>query len=640
MLLYIKKKKIDVKNKAQKNITTKVNNEKDNKLLNKILQVENKDVKPKETKNIDESEEDKSEETIEIEEIVVLYTESEKKEEDELSTYEIDKSFSEIQNFNIILNQNKIEKILKKAPKRETISLNGFEEYMKKNTKDLTEKEKAYLIFSWISYNITYDNKGLKKDTIDRTAEGSYSKGTTVCAGYAKLFEHIGKALGLNVEYVSGFSKGANYDPEHFNSDNTHAWNILILEGKKFLVDCTWGAGTVGEDEVYEQKFEPFYFCTPPDIFLLSHFPDIKENQLMEEKKIDYSTFLERAKFSADFFNFKFINCNCRKQIYHINKNNKIFKFKHNNKEKIYFMAKLIKIDKNAWVSKIKKDKKREKNATEEDMTYTIGEEIEYSTYIQEIGNEFIVDVLFNEKGKYIIEFFAKTKNMEKYSSIVDFIIYCKQDAKDLRFYPKHYGEEIFDIISPNLKTEVIECGKTYDFKIKSPHYKFFILQTDLEEKNKSFFRLLKNEDYYYDEKILIYNDIVRFCYYNENTQTYSTSYQFKVVKNNNNKVSFPKVYSQKYTKLYEPITEELILGTKINFKIKVLDVQKMFIIQGDSFFEMEKIGDIYEYNDMYIFDNKISISYLNEEGTYTSLLIFKGIENPKKKRFLSYLLS
>ena len=60
-----------------------------------------------------------------------------------------------------------------------------------------------------------------------------------------------------------------------------------------------------------------------------------------------------------------------------------------------------------------------------------------------------------------------------------------------------------------------------------------------------------------------------------------------------------------------------------------------MFIIQGDSFFEMEKIGDIYEYNDMYIFDNKISISYLNEEGTYTSLLIFKGIENPKKKTFL-----
>ena len=85
---------------------------------------------------------------------------------------------------------------------------------------------------------------------------------------------------------------------------------------------------------------------------------------------------------------------------------------------------------------------------------------------------------------------------MKKYSSIVDFIIYCKQDAKDLRFYPKHYGEEIFDIISPNLKTEVIECGKTYDFKIKSPHYKFFILQKDIEEKNKSFFRLLKNEDY------------------------------------------------------------------------------------------------------------------------------------------------
>ena len=654
-----KKKKIDFKNKNKNNKATKVNIEKDNKLLNKKLQKENNDVKMKKTKNLNEKKnsfiksykdnikkekkdvnkensEEESEETIKLEEINVLYTEK-NKEEDDITIYEIDDSFSEIKNYGTILNQNKIDKILKNAPKRETISLNEFEDYLKKNTKDLSQKEKAYLIFVWISYNITYDDKGLKNRTVDRTAEGSYLKGTTVCGGYAKLFEHIGKALGLNIEYISGYSKGADYDPEHFNSENTHAWNIVILEGKKFLVDCTWGAGTVN-DGVYKQNFEPFYFLTPPDIFLLSHFPDNKENQLMGKKNIDLSTFLENVKFSSDFFNLKFINCNCRKQIYHIKKNNKIFKFKHNNKEKIYFMAKLTKIDKNAWVSKIKKNKKNV-NATEEDeMTYINGEEIEYSTYIQEIGNEFIIDVLFNKKGKYIIEFFAKIKNMEKYSGIAEFIIYCNQDAKDIKYYPKHFGNEIFDIISPNLKTEVIEYGKTYDFKIKSTEHEFYILQTDVEEKNKSFFKLLKTDDYFYDEKLFIYNDIVRFCYYDKKTNTYSTTYQFKVVKNNNNKITFPKVYSEKYTKLYEPITEELILGTKINFKIKVLDVQKMFIIQGDSFFEMEKIGDIYEYNDMYIFNKKIMLSYLNEKGSYTCLLRFKGIENPKKKN-ISYPL-
>ena len=244
---------------------------------------------------------------------------------EESTIYEDEKPFPEVKNYGKILDQKKIDKILSKAPKRETITLEGFEEYLKENTKDLSQKEQAYLIYCWLSYNITYDTKGLKeekenKGTVDRTAEGSFSKGTTVCAGYSRLFMHIGKSLGMDINYISGYAKGEGYDPEHFDKDDIHAWNTIVLDGEKFLIDPTWGAGSTGDNDVDTKKLDPFYFLTPPEIFLLTHYPDNSEDQLMGENKINLDTFLEKANYKVDFFNFKFINCNCRKQIYRIKK--------------------------------------------------------------------------------------------------------------------------------------------------------------------------------------------------------------------------------------------------------------------------------------------------------------------------------
>jgi len=249
----------------------------------------------------------------------IILDENKFQDTEETTIYEDENSFSEVKNYGKIIDQKKIDKILSNAPKRETITLEGFEDYIKNNTKDLSQKEQAYLIYCWLSYNITYDNKGLKDGTVDRTAEGSFSKGTTVCAGYSRLFEHMGKSLGMDINYISGYSKGGGYDPEHFNFDDKHAWNTIVLDGEKYLIDSTWGAGSTGDNDVYTPKLDPFYFLTPPDIFLLSHYPDNSEEQLMGGNKInDMDRFLEKAKFTSDFFNLNFINCNCRKQIYRI----------------------------------------------------------------------------------------------------------------------------------------------------------------------------------------------------------------------------------------------------------------------------------------------------------------------------------
>ena len=229
----------------------------------------------------------------------LILNENKCEEMEETTIYEDEKPFSEVKNYGKILDQKKIDKILSKAPKRETITLEGFEDYLKENTKDLSQKEQAYLIYCWLSYNITYDTKGLKeekenKGTVDRTAEGSFSKGTTVCAGYSRLFEHIGKSLGMDINYIVGYSKGGGYDPEHFNEDDKHAWNTIVLDGEKYLIDSTWGAGSTGDNDVYTKKLDPFYFLTPPEIFLLTHYPDNREEQLMGENEIEIDTFLEK----------------------------------------------------------------------------------------------------------------------------------------------------------------------------------------------------------------------------------------------------------------------------------------------------------------------------------------------------------
>ena len=52
------------------------------------------------------------------------------------------------------LDTEKLKKIISDCPKRTSISLNNFREHLKKVTNNLTQEEKAYSIFYWMSQNI------------------------------------------------------------------------------------------------------------------------------------------------------------------------------------------------------------------------------------------------------------------------------------------------------------------------------------------------------------------------------------------------------------------------------------------------------------------------------------------------------
>jgi len=138
----------------------------------------------------------------------------------------------------------KIDNIILKAPKREESNLDEFTEYLKKNTNDLNDLEKAFLLFKWITYNIDYDKIGLLNKTCVYNKYEVFKTGSTVCEGYAKLFQHFADNINLINENICCFSKGSGYDPNKMNKklDSDHMYNAVKLKNKWYLIDSTWGA--------------------------------------------------------------------------------------------------------------------------------------------------------------------------------------------------------------------------------------------------------------------------------------------------------------------------------------------------------------------------------------------------------------
>ncbi|KAJ3082878.1 hypothetical protein HK102_001408, partial [Quaeritorhiza haematococci] len=84
---------------------------------------------------------------------------------------------------------------------------------------------------------------------------------------------------GLEVEVVHGFARGVGTEPGDLAMTKTkdgkptgHAWNAVKVDGEWRFIDATWGAGNV-DGRNFKRSFTPYYFLTPPNRFITSHFP-------------------------------------------------------------------------------------------------------------------------------------------------------------------------------------------------------------------------------------------------------------------------------------------------------------------------------------------------------------------------------
>lgn len=157
------------------------------------------------------------------------------------------------------------------------------------------DEEKALAIYTWIVNNIAYDrsvyNKfiyhyGSEEERLKKEERYKYklskyviSRGVGVCKSYSVLFEVLCDLTNLNSRIVIGCSKtkigrigGKCY--------SDHAWNIVEINEKEYLVDATWGAGGFFENE-FVREVNYGYFMTDPDIFIKNHYPDDYDNSLL-----------------------------------------------------------------------------------------------------------------------------------------------------------------------------------------------------------------------------------------------------------------------------------------------------------------------------------------------------------------------
>ena len=166
-----------------------------------------------------------------------------------------------------------IDKYAQKAPKAIEKKLPDLVAYLTKKATNDFEKVRSFYI--WLVNNIDYDNTAIKfgSKRINHSNQEVLNRKKAICQGYSNLFYEMCRMAKIPSEVVIGYPKTPKTVDPDLNTVN-HTWNAVLIEGKWYLLDPTWGAGN-------DQAFVEAYFLTPPEIFITDHLPNDPMWQLL-----------------------------------------------------------------------------------------------------------------------------------------------------------------------------------------------------------------------------------------------------------------------------------------------------------------------------------------------------------------------
>jgi transglutaminase/protease-like cytokinesis protein 3 len=128
-------------------------------------------------------------------------------------------------------------------------------------------------------------------------ADATFARRNGVCAGYAALLEKLGEQAGVSIKYVHGSARASGSDGVE---EGKHAWNIAEVDGRSYMIDVTWDAGSGGGRE-FRREYKTDYLFTPPDVFAMSHFP-VDSEDLHTTSALTYEQFRVRALVEPRFY--------------------------------------------------------------------------------------------------------------------------------------------------------------------------------------------------------------------------------------------------------------------------------------------------------------------------------------------------
>jgi hypothetical protein len=165
------------------------------------------------------------------------------------------------------------------------------------------DEEKARAIFRWITRNITYDTRSYFTGTAGPSSPNSVLRNrTAVCEGFSGLFTMLGREAGLEIVTIGGYAKGYGASAgDRFSGPPNHAWNAVRIDGVWRLMDATWGSGYMDENGGYVRSFNEYFFFTPPETLIYTHFPENPEWQLLD-RRVSLDEFERMAFVRPGFF--------------------------------------------------------------------------------------------------------------------------------------------------------------------------------------------------------------------------------------------------------------------------------------------------------------------------------------------------
>jgi len=161
------------------------------------------------------------------------------------------------------------------------------------------EQDTVKAVFDWVTDNIRYDvdllekvklngienikldnDKSLRIKNVIKTRKG-------VCQHYSELFDAIMQQLGYQSVVISGYTRSPV--TRKINPIG-HAWNAVKVNNKWILIDATWGAGYVTEDNKFKKVYKPEYYNVPATELIFSHIPYNPLWQLLKQS-VTYEAF-------------------------------------------------------------------------------------------------------------------------------------------------------------------------------------------------------------------------------------------------------------------------------------------------------------------------------------------------------------
>jgi len=462
-----------------------------------------------------------------------------------------------------------VDQALSSLPSRASTNKGAMCEAMANAKKkfSLSDGESAYLAYKWLGENIVYDCYALNHGGIDHSEDGTYYKGKGVCSGYAMIYVTLGYALGLETEYVVGYSKGAGFVPGVIPYSSDHAWNSVKIGNSYYLVDPTWGAGSCDGDN-YKKNFRDFYFCPDPEAFIRTHLPEQQKWQLVSQP-ITLKEFVNMLKINEAFYENGFKSVSPDAASFSAEGGFKVSLTYDESITNMALLSNLYLLQGNTYMG--------QNNAC---------------FYIKGKGKAEITCIT-NYKGEYMIKIFGGPGGSQSYPELLEYNIESTKNADVPMGFPTVYG------LYSNSDTQLIE--PLYNPLTKGALYKFKVISTTFDNLHL----IIGDGSHYHEldkgsngeftaEDVYIHGSKVALCTLVNNQYNFILQYTTVNDPNSTEEPTFPQGYAAPKNVLYSPLTDTLKRGYTYTFKIKCDSVNDMVVVDGNNFVHLEKNGDIF----------------------------------------------